>query len=171
MTKNKEIWKDIPNYIGLYQASNIGNIKRMIDRYGNKNEHILAPSSCGRYLHVVLCKNNIRKTHRIHKLVLETFVGPCPKGMECRHLNGIKTDNRLCNLQYGTKKENQGDRILHKTDNKGSKHGMSKIIESQFIEIKKLLEEEILTQKEIGDIFNLSQSAISLINSGKRRNT
>lgn len=53
------------------------------------------------YLEVVL-ENNLgeKQVHQVHDLVMSTFVGPCPEGMEVRHINGIKTDNRLENLQY-----------------------------------------------------------------------
>lgn len=45
----------------------------------------------------------------IHRLVLETYVGPCPKGMECRHLDGNRTNNHLHNLCWGTHLENMED--------------------------------------------------------------
>lgn len=48
-----------------------------------------------------------------HALVLETYVGPRPDGFVCRHLNGIRTDNRVENLQWGSQKDNCGDTALH----------------------------------------------------------
>jgi hypothetical protein len=54
-------------------------------------------------------------TRYVHRLVLEAFVGPCPEGMECRHLNGVPADNRLENLRRGTPKENHGDSVRHGT--------------------------------------------------------
>ncbi len=55
------------------------------------------------------------RTVQIHRLVLEAFVGPCPEGMECRHLDGDGTNNRLENLAWGTPKENSADRRRHGT--------------------------------------------------------
>ena len=49
----------------------------------------------------------------IHRMVLESFVGPCPAGMECRHLDGDPGNNRLENLAWGTPKENGEDRSKH----------------------------------------------------------
>lgn len=49
----------------------------------------------------------------VHRLVLGAFVGPCPAGMECRHLNGDSTDNRVENLAWGTHVENVKDVIAH----------------------------------------------------------
>ena len=51
----------------------------------------------------------------VHKLVLETFVGPRPDGYVCRHLNGNPLDNRLDNICWGTPKENAQDSIKHGT--------------------------------------------------------
>ncbi len=55
------------------------------------------------------------KIRRVHVLILTAFVGPCPEGMECRHLNGNRHDNRLSNLAWGTYAENTRDRIQHGT--------------------------------------------------------
>jgi hypothetical protein len=65
------------------------------------------------YLRAGLTKANRKKHFRIHQLVLMAFVGPCPPNQEVRHLNGAKTDNRLENLQYGTKWENVQDILKH----------------------------------------------------------
>ena len=56
--------------------------------------------------------------HQVHALVLNAFVGPCPKGMQCRHLNGKPWDNRLCNLKWGTPRENGEDRVTHDVVNR-----------------------------------------------------
>ncbi len=66
------------------------------------------------HLQVILCLSaRERKAFLVHRLVLETFIGPCPSGLECRHLNGDPTDNRLANLVWGTKLDNTVDYILH----------------------------------------------------------
>ena len=57
----------------------------------------------------------------IHQIVLEAFCGPCPDGMEVLHGNGIRTDNRLSNLRYGTRSENNADSIRHGTHPHSSK--------------------------------------------------
>ena len=55
----------------------------------------------------------------IHRLVLEVFVGPCPPGMVCRHLDGNPTNNHISNLVWGTPQANGQDMIRHGTSNKG----------------------------------------------------
>jgi len=51
----------------------------------------------------------------VHRFVLETFVGPCPEGMEARHLDGNPANNRLSNLCWSTHKENVRDQYKHGT--------------------------------------------------------
>lgn len=53
------------------------------------------------------------KTIKGHRIVLETFVGPCPEGLETRHLDGNGLNNRLENLEWGSKKDNGEDRVKH----------------------------------------------------------
>lgn len=63
----------------------------------------------------------------IHHLVLESFVGSRPDGMECRHLNGNPGDNRLANLCWGTKKQNSDDRDRHGTTYRGERLWTAKL--------------------------------------------
>lgn len=64
----------------------------------------------GGYERVCLCQDGREKTRTVHQLVLEAHVGLRPEGLECRHLNSIPWDNRLSNLAWGTKKENEKDK-------------------------------------------------------------
>jgi len=58
------------------------------------------------YLQVNLCRDGEVEKYDVHLLVLAAFVGPCLKRKECNHRNGIKTDNRVENLEYVTRSEN-----------------------------------------------------------------
>lgn len=90
------------------------------------------------HLHVELCKNGIPKAVYVHQLVLEAFVGSCPEGMECRHLDGNPKNNELENLCWGTRKENQADRKRHGTSNCGERQGRVKLTECK-VELIRLL--------------------------------
>lgn len=107
--KEIEIWKDIPEFEG-YQVSNLGRVKSLerIDARGHRvKEKILKPwiTRKGYYL-VTLCKNSIVKAYRVHRLVWSAFNGQIPEGLQVNHINEIKTDNRLENLNLMTCKEN-----------------------------------------------------------------
>ena len=106
-----EIWKDIKGYEGKYQVSNLGNVKSL-PRYVNTaqyggirfvRERILKSNKTKNGYCVCLlgygnCKN-------IHRLVLETF-NPIDTKMDAMHLDNDRTNNRLDNLKWGTRKEN-----------------------------------------------------------------
>ena len=106
----KEIWKDIPNYEGIYQASNLGKIKSLerIDALGHRlKEKILKPLiTRNGYYRVGLCKNSIRKMYLVHRLVWEAFNGQIPEGLQVNHISERKSENRLSNLNLMTCKEN-----------------------------------------------------------------
>src|SRR3990167_10454618 len=103
--------KKIPGF-SRYYADTIGNIystkwnkvKKLKPRR-KKNENR------NKYLEVDLKKNKKTFYRRVHRLILETFIGKRPKGKECRHLNDNKIDNKIKNLRWGTRKENFQDRL------------------------------------------------------------
>jgi hypothetical protein len=73
--------------------------------------------------------------HLVHRLVLETFVGPCPPGMQCRHMDGDPGNNHVSNLSWGTARQNQLDRRRHGTSMEGVKHPMVRFTEEQILSI------------------------------------
>ena len=105
----KEVWCNIPNYEG-YQVSNLGRVKSLerIDARGRRlKEKILKPliSSIGYYL-IGLCKNSKVRFYLVHRLVWLAFYGSIPEGLQVNHINEVKSDNRLSNLNLMTPKEN-----------------------------------------------------------------
>lgn len=98
----------------------------------------------------------------IHVLVLEAFMGPCPEGMQCRHLDGNPANNHVSNLVWGTPQENQLDRKLHGTSMEGSKHPMAKLTDDQVRQLR-IDYSNGLTQVEIGKRYGLRQGYVSKI--------
>lgn len=149
-----EIWKDIPNYEGLYQASNLGNIKRLskIDYKGINNckrifkEKIHKPvlQKSG-YLLCALTKNKITKKYLVHRIIAETFIKNEFNKKQVNHINGIKNDNVIENLEWCTRNENTihawKNGLIKLTDkmidslNKGRRHN-AKLTNEQINEIR-----------------------------------
>lgn len=102
----KEIWKPIPGYKNLYEASNMGRVRRACKTLQKQKYSIVAQRLHNGYPICWLGKNKTRIRYKIHRLVLLAFVCPCPAGMEGSHLNDTKTDNRLVNLAWMTHGEN-----------------------------------------------------------------
>lgn len=124
-----ESWKDVPGYEGLYVVSDLGRVKS-IERFAKTKggalrrvgEKVLAAQdNAAGYRHVRLCKDGVLTTLLLHCLILEAFVGPRPEGMEARHRDGVRSNNTLRNLVWGTKKENADDRVSHGTSPLGAK--------------------------------------------------
>lgn len=104
-----EIWKDIEGYEGLYQVSNLGRVKSLPRKGVGKNERILKQiDNTGGYLTVTIYLNKKGKIRRVHKLVAEAFLNHKPNGMNLvvDHINDIKIDNRVENLQIVTTRFN-----------------------------------------------------------------
>lgn len=123
-----ETWAAVVGWEGLYEVSDRGRVRgldRIIQR-GNSSMRIpgrmkVAQANHDGRLRVHLQRAGSSVKLQVHRLVLQAFVGPCPPGMECRHLNGDEQDNRVENLRWGTPSENARDRVRHGTHNRTSR--------------------------------------------------
>lgn len=100
----------------------------------------MAPGRSHRgHLRVVLHRNGKSYNRSVHRLVLEAFVGPCPRGMQCRHFPDRNPENNaLANLRWGTHMENTLDRSVHGTTPRGGAHWNAKLSDEQVAEILRL---------------------------------
>lgn len=95
-----ELWKDIQGFEGLYQVSNLGNVRSLNwRRTGQVKELFLKKHNRG-YLQVELTNGKIKKTFMVHRLVALHFVVGYQKGYVVNHINENKTDNRAENLEW-----------------------------------------------------------------------
>ena len=125
----EEIWKDIIGYEGFYQASNLGRIKSLdrVVNIGNstkitKGKILKLNTTLTGYLRISLHKNGSEKRFSIHQLIATTFNLPKEDfHTQLDHINNNKLDNRICNLQWVTGKENSTKRSLE-SQNKFSKY-------------------------------------------------
>lgn len=142
--EQKEQWKPIVGYEGLYEVSDLGRVRAMFDNWNGRYKagRIIKPQrNSNGYLKVGLYypgANQFAKQRTIHTLVLEAFNGPRPPGKEVRHKDGVRQNNRHDNLIWGTRKENMQDAIGHGTTARGERCNFSKLSEAEVLEIRSL---------------------------------
>ena len=109
-----EIWKDIKDYEGLFQVSNLGRVKSLGNGRTYKTSRIrkLYTNKYG-YLQVQLCKDGKRKWFRVNRLVATAFLDNPEGKTEVNHIDEDKTNNRVDNLKWEWHKDN----INHGTRN------------------------------------------------------
>ena len=160
-----ELWHAIPGWEGRYEVSDQGNV-RSLDRYVShwrggrrllKGQALKPKVDRYGYHEVGLCKDGEKLSCKVHALVLQAFSGEA-KGLQARHLNGNRLDNRLKNLVWGTALENSADRVRHGNQPR-------KLTVEQVKEIKELCKQG-MTQRIIALRFGVSKGLISKIHCG-----
>lgn len=129
-----EEWRWVVGYKGLYEVSNHGRVRSYHVKGPNKNNRqcpnpkliSLKPNDYG-YVEITLRHKygnpKDDKQVKVHRLVLEAFVGSCPDGMDGSHQNGKRNDNLITNLLWETPKENNDRKKQHGTYQIGDKNG------------------------------------------------
>lgn len=142
----EEIWKDIKGYEGIYQVSNLGKVKSLKRKvraekggyYTKEKELKIFEDNIG-YLAVGLTDNGKTKIIRLHRLIAEAFI-PNPENKPViNHINGIKNDVRIENLEWNTYKENSQHAV---------KTGLKKVTEKQ----RNASSKNILKAREINSV-------------------
>ncbi len=168
-----EIWKPITGYEHRYDVSNMGRVRSRFIRYPStprSTPRFLHPRKTNpKYGHLYVSLTGIdgkSKNHLIHRLVATAFIGPCPKGLNCAHLDGDAGNNRVENLLWVTQKENLSHCLRHGTHRRGEKASYAKLKNADVIAIRKLKNTD-LTYKMIGALYGVSRSLIGHIMRGE----
>jgi len=188
-----EIWLPIIGYGSHYSVSNIGRIMRTAPVGSVIGQRIITPimNGCG-YLHFRPSVFGVRTDIKIHLAVAYTFIGQRPDGFDINHRDGVKTNNRVVNLEYVTRLENcrhavglgmyhfgdkngththpesvaRGDRHSSKTHPervpRGEAAGGAVLTEAEVCQIRTMYQSGNL-QREIAALFGVTQTAISCI--------
>lgn len=114
------------------------------------------------YIKVCLQLDRKLKHTNVHVVVLMAFCGIPQQGQEARHLNGIRSDNRIENLAWGTRLENIRDQYVHGTRIRADSHPKSKLTQEMIDHIKS----SPLTGVELARTMNLGTATISRIRKG-----
>jgi len=162
MNRNENVeWRAIPGYEGRYDCSEEGNV------YSLLTNCVLKPYTYA-YPSVVLHKDGKRKTHHIHALVASAFLGERPIGLVVNHIDSVKTNNHVSNLEYITHKMNVEHAIkIGIRNDVGEENSYSKLCNEDIPKIRELLASREFTQMQIAKMFGISNYSISLIKTGK----
>lgn len=165
-----ETWLPVVGYEGRYEVSDRGRVKSLVGRLGVQREKILKPwAHVDGYLLVNLWKNDLGKTHRVHRIALQAFIGPpLSEKHEAAHLDGVRNNNVLTNLQWKTHVENEADKVIHGTLLFGEAHGATKLPDDQIDRIFDL-HAKGYPQMWIAKLVGCSQNHISRVLSGENR--
>lgn len=161
-TNIEEIWKDVVGYEGLYEVSNLGRIKTNHGRKPFLDTDVFHPKG---YRYVALTKNKIRRSHSVHKVVASSFLPNPNNYIEINHKDGVKNNNISSNLEWCDRSWN----VVHSfvtglnKPKKGSDHYLTKLTDSDVIEIRRLHKEKFGNYTEIGRIFGVTHSHVGFI--------
>ena len=156
----KEIWKDLIGYEGRYKIGSNGEIM-------NKSGLLLKQNLDTDGYKLITLYNGKRKMFRVHRLVVENFIGSIPDKMEVNHIDYNRSNNRVENLEIVTHLENvrhSYDRIVKGIKNNGAtsvNKRNSKVTIKEADEIRKKYSTGNYTQIELGNIYGLKRSAMS----------
>ena len=178
----KEKWKDVLGYEGYYRVSDAGHVRSLsrkssggragIRLYKGRMLKIVLNHGSHGYPVVSLSKKGKVSTRGVHTLVLEAFLGPCPKGKEACHFpDRDVTNNNLSNLRWDTPKANASDRNFHGMTSRGWKVSASKTATEIRWAIVDLYKTCGYTVKQLSRIFGKKRSTVRylLTNPPKKR--
>ncbi len=163
-----EEWRDIADFPG-YQVSDRGNVRtcHVWRQFRDGRWRPVCPGTLPTgYKYVRLQKGKRGVSRYIHRLVLEAFVGPCPEGMESRHVNDRDpSNNSVGNLAWGTRQQNIDDKHVHGTTAWGSRAGCAKLTEEQTGELLRLAADGVMI-KDLARKYGIRKENVSKIVNG-----
>lgn len=162
-----EIWKSIPGYEDIYEASSLGRVRSLARTLSDGRKwkaRILKQVHHGQgYLLCVLSKDGKTSLYLTHRLIMMAFDGPISDGYNVHHNNNDRTDNRLENLSCLPTGIHNG---LHYTSRKpccGENIGVSKLTERDVIAIRAAYATGKFFHRELAKLFGVHKSHISRI--------
>ena len=163
-------WRSIPS-LKFYEASSDGRVRSVsrirqtsngqVRRYRSKE---LSPSSQNQHGHLKVQAGG--KSHYVHRLVAEAFLGECPDGLQVAHCDGNATNNAVSNLRYCTATENNRDKIDHGTHRNGEKHPGAKLTAQEVAAVRRAISMGF-KQKDIAESLGVCRSTIGAIATGR----
>ena len=160
---DNEYWLKVPDFDGWYEVSNLGRI-RSYQNFGHqkrKTPIILKPNlDRYGYLCLTLCNKGKHKQVTIHSIVAKAFLPKPSPNLQIDHINGIKTDNRVENLEWVTAKENTLRSVANGLKPRGERHRNHKLTQENVYEIRRLYKTGDYTYSKIAEMFKVSKTVI-----------
>jgi len=169
----EEIWKPVPGYEGLYEASTLGHV-RSLSRMGVDGRRLHGRLLSDRlnnngYPSCVLCKDGKYSPQSIHRVIATTFLQPSNASFTTHHRNGIRSDNRVANLQLCAFSEHARHHLVaNPLNNRGSKNGQSKLTDDIVLAIRKEYASGTVLQRDLAERYSVSRCHVSDIVNRKR---
>lgn len=132
-----------------YRANDNGQV------WSDASGRVLSGTACGQMGYRAIQFPDGSRRY-IHEIVCTLFHGPRPDGQQVRHLNGNLNDNRAANLAWGTKLENEADRILHGTTAKGERNPQAKLTQAKVAQMREVRRRTGHSYARIAAQFNIS---------------
>ncbi len=174
-----EKWKPIKNYEGIYEISSLGRVRSYYE-INNSLGQIRKTNTVSKFKTLSTDMDGYKRVNlyakdkglkpvnkSVHILVLNAFIGECPKDKEGSHLDGDITNNRLSNLQWENHLDNESRKIIHGTRPMGEKHKSSKLTETDILDIRNSYIKYKVTQKQLAEKYNVCENNIYLIVNNK----
>ena len=158
-----EIWETIKDHNGIYKISNLGRVSSYIKKLGIDSLLLLSLDGCGYECVSLRVEKNKYKSYRVHRLVALHFIPNIENKTQVNHINGIKTDNKVGNLEWCTPSEN----MKHAFKNNLVKNPIvTNLIDNDIYDICEKRKNGA-TYSSIGKHYNITAASVSNIVRGK----
>lgn len=166
-----EEWRPVAGFIG-YDVSSCGGLRTWLKSGPDWNARLQRPrprrqTVRGNYLAVTLHSPGKSKTMSVHVLVLMTFHGPRPQGMEASHLDGDPFNNHASNLAWESKRANAARKREHGSSLMGPRNPRATLTQEQADQIRTVYAAGRLTQRQVAAMFGSNQRTVGRIVNGQ----
>lgn len=180
MILNEE-WRTVEGYEGIYEVSSLGRVRslpRVIIQCNGRSRKFPGKilqfgknASKFGYLHITLCDGDrAHITYEVHRLVATAFIGPCPDGYVCNHIDANPGNNIPGNLEWVTQKENiqHAIRLGLITRCRGEGFSSAKLTSGQVVEIRRRYAAGGVSQRRLADEYGVHNTHIRNIIIGRK---